>query len=289
MLISLGINLSVKQQESRRSLLEPSITITSPHGDRSKPPRGSVHPATAYDEGGASGLASPVDSDAEDIKRAQNLTFSQTGIISQPESHRTIRIIYRGEYSRIQQKAKEDDSRVRKYLVASDLSDESSHALEWAVGTVLRDGDTLIAICCIDEESGIASGDVALVPDDPKAMREQAAAIREVTSSGRIPLGATPAPSQRLTPSPRLEPIDNPSTSSVGPPPGTAAELERSKAVETITEKITRLLRRTRLQVRVIVEVLHCKNPKHLITEVIDLIEPTLVILGSRGRSALKG
>jgi len=39
----------------------------------------------------------------------------------------------------------------------------------------------------------------------------------------------------------------------------------------------------------VIVEVLHCKNPKHLITEVIDLVNPTLVILGSRGRSALKG
>lgn len=56
-----------------------------------------------------------------------------------------------------------------------------------------------------------------------------------------------------------------------------------------ISERVTKLLRKTRLQVRVIVEVLHCKNPKHLITEVIDLVNPTLVILGSRGRSALKG
>jgi hypothetical protein len=59
--------------------------------------------------------------------------------------------------------------------------------------------------------------------------------------------------------------------------------------VEQITAKVSRLLRRTKLQVRVIVEVLHCKNPKHLVLEMIDLIKPTLVILGSRGRSSIKG
>ncbi|KAJ2906483.1 Universal stress protein family [Zalerion maritima] len=282
-----------QQNQSKRTLLEPTITVTTPYGDRHRSPRGaragSVHPATAYDEGG-SGVATPVDSDTEDIKRAQNLSFSQTGIISQPESHRTIRIVYRGEYGRIQQEAKEDNRRLRKYVVASDLSDESTHALEWAVGTVLRDGDTLIAICCIDEESGIVSGDSALVPDEPRAIKEQAVAIREVTASGKIP-GSSPAPSFRPSPSPQVHPVDisRPSTAPTPAPTGSAAEMERNKVVELVTEKITKLLRRTQLQVRVIIEVLHCKNPKHLITEVIDLIDPTLVILGSRGRSALKG
>ena len=56
-----------------------------------------------------------------------------------------------------------------------------------------------------------------------------------------------------------------------------------------MTNRLLRLLRKTKLQVRVIVEVLHCKNPRHLITEVIDLVNPTLVVIGSRGRSALKG
>ena len=51
----------------------------------------------------------------------------------------------------------------------------------------------------------------------------------------------------------------------------------------------TKLLRKTRLQVRVIVEVLHCKNPKHQILEIIDVVSPTLVVVGSRGQSALKG
>jgi nucleotide-binding universal stress UspA family protein len=49
------------------------------------------------------------------------------------------------------------------------------------------------------------------------------------------------------------------------------------------------LLTKTRLQIHVIFEVMHCKSPKHMLTEIIDHVSPTLVILGSRGRSALKG
>jgi nucleotide-binding universal stress UspA family protein len=67
------------------------------------------------------------------------------------------------------------------------------------------------------------------------------------------------------------------------------AEQERYRAVQDITDRVSKLLRKTKLQVKVVIEVIHCKSPKHLITEVIDYISPTLVILGSRGRSALKG
>ena len=290
------MNISAQfEKEPKRSLLDPTNTGSKPNGGRHQSPRGtgagSIHPATAYDEESASEPATPIDSDTEDIKRAQNLSFSQTGIVSQPESHRNIRIIYRGEYGRIQKEAKEDGHQLRKYLVASDLSDESTHALEWAVGTVLRDGDTLIAICCIDEESGIASGDSGLVPDEAKAMKDQAVGIREVTLSRRMSMGNCSTSSAWPMPSPGLYPADTlyPSPSPASPHSTSASEMERHKAVDLITDKITRLLRRTRLQVRVIVEVLHCKNPKHLITEIIDTIDPTLVILGSRGHSALKG
>ncbi|KAI5284779.1 hypothetical protein KEM54_001075, partial [Ascosphaera aggregata] len=64
---------------------------------------------------------------------------------------------------------------------------------------------------------------------------------------------------------------------------------ERRRALDRIISKCIHLLRKTRLQVRVAVEVIHCKNPKHLFTEAIDGLQPTMVILGSRGRSALKG
>jgi hypothetical protein len=39
----------------------------------------------------------------------------------------------------------ESGRRPRRYVVASDLSDESRYAIEWGIGTVLRDGDELCA------------------------------------------------------------------------------------------------------------------------------------------------
>lgn len=212
-----------------------------------------------------------------------------TPIRHMPENHRAIRIIYRGEYAQIVQDAEEEHRRLRKYLVATDLSEESTHALEWTIGTVLRDGDTLIAIYCVDEETGIVTGDGARVPDDPKAMKEHAAALNVIAANKGL---STPGGSMLPLPH-RPSPLGIDSTGTASPAPSprerSKAEDERHRAVQDITERVNKLLRKTRLQVRVIVEVLHCKNPKHLITEVIDIVNPTLVILGSRGRSALKG
>ncbi|KAF4974305.1 hypothetical protein FZEAL_8773 [Fusarium zealandicum] len=277
-----------------RSLLsDPEIKVTNPSGDNVKPSKGSVHPNTAYDQG--STAASMVDSDEEadmdDIKRAQNLAFSMSSIISTPESHRAIRMIYRGEYSKIAQQAEEENHRLRKYMVATDMSDESTHALEWAIGTVLRDGDTLMAIYCVDEEAGIGLSDGNSVPDDPKAMREQAAAINTVANSKSTPPPMTAVP-EFVRASMRGDSKN--STPNTSPAPSNRGERgkieeERRRAVKGITDRVLRLLRKTSLQVRVIVEVLHCKNPKHLVTEVIDILNPTLVVIGSRGRSALKG
>lgn len=284
------------QTYSYRSLLEPEIMITNTSGDTVKPSKGGIHPNTSYDQNPASATQSVFDSDEEadmdDIKRAQKLSFSMTNVLTAPESHRSIRIIYRGDYTKIVQAAEEDNQRLRKYLVATDLSDESTHALEWAIGTVLRDGDTLIAIYCVDEETGIVTGEGSLVPDDPKAMKEQAAAINTVANSKGFPAPVSPVfelkwASARADSTSRRTPASSPAPSSRGD--RQRAVEERSRAVQQMTDKILRLLRKTHLQVRVIVEVLHCKNPRHLITEVIDLINPTLVVIGSRGRSALKG
>ncbi|KAG6033857.1 hypothetical protein E4U40_004802 [Claviceps sp. LM458 group G5] len=288
-----------------RSLLEPEIRITKSSGDTVKPSKGGgggsggIHPRTSYDQNPASATQSTFDSDEEadmdDIARAQKLSFSTTNVLSAPDSHRSIRIIYRGDYNKIAQAAEEDNQRLRKYLVATDLSDESTHALEWAIGTVLRDGDTLIAIYCVDEETGIVTGDGSLIPDEPKAMREQAAAINTVANAKGYSAPVSPVFDLRRASALQLRgdstgrrtPGSSPAPSNRGDTQ--RAVDERSRAVQEITDKVLRLLRKTRLQVRVIVEVLHCKNPRHLITEVIDLINPTLVVIGSRGRSALKG
>lgn len=221
------------------------------------------------------------------------MSFSISRLLNNSESHRTIQIITRGEHSKLVQEAEDEHRHPRKYLVASDLSDESTYALEWAIGTVLRDGDTLLAIYCVDEETGIAPLEGALVPDEPRAMKEQAAAINVMaTSKTPVTPGGSAVP-LHVQGSAFPQQADSSVAQSVSPAPSgkerTKAEEERFRAVDQITGKVTKLLRKTRLQVKVIVEVLHCKNPKHLITEVIDLVNPTLVILGSRGRSALKG
>ncbi|KUI53430.1 hypothetical protein VP1G_00900 [Cytospora mali] len=269
-----------------RSLLdEPEITLTGPGSERHKQSRQSgVHPATSFDDGPPSGTRTPVDSDTEadltDIRRAQKLSFSQTAIKDTPNAARALRIIYRGDWRQVVQEAKEEQRPLRKYIVATDLSDESTHALEWAVGTVLRDGDTMLCISCVDEEIGNAPGGGVQVPDDSKAMKEQGAALNVIANS-KVPV--TPGGSV-------LEVQKTGQGLDLSPGPiKSKAEEDRHKAVKDITERVTRLLRKTRLQVRVIVEVLHCKNPKHQILEIIDVVNPTLVVVGSRGQSALKG
>lgn len=292
-----GLHVAAQQPTYQyRSLLdEPEIKITAPPGERAKPSKSGIHPATSFDLPPNSGTHTPIDSDTEadltDIRRAQKLSFSMSQIVDTPESHRTIQVITRGEYSKLVQEAEDEHKRPRKYLVATDLSDESTHALEWAIGTVLRDGDTLLAIYCVDEETGIVPVDgESVVPDQSKAMKEQAAAISVVANSktpvtpggSTLPLHVRPSPLSQVS----VSDNSSPAPSSVE---RSKATEERFRAVHDIADRVTRLLRKTRLQVKVIVEVLHCKNPRHLITEVIDLVNPTLVILGSRGRSALKG
>jgi nucleotide-binding universal stress UspA family protein len=249
-----------------------------------------VHPNTSFDEG-ASGFNTPVDSDTEadltDIKRAQKLSINMTSIVSTPATSRCVRTIYRGDFSKMQQEAHDNQRRVRKYLVATDLSDEAAHALEWTIGTVLRDGDTLLAIYCVDEEVGIAANDGS-GEDAQSKEKEQVVAIAQATK----PSSSTPILGPVNIPSPLGPGFQLDSNSTSASPMGrerSKAEQERCRAVQDITDRVAKLLRKTKLQVKVVIEVIHCKSPKHLITEVIDYISPTLVILGSRGRSALKG
>ncbi|KAK4164555.1 hypothetical protein QBC43DRAFT_48336 [Cladorrhinum sp. PSN259] len=280
-----------------RSLLdEPSITLTNPAGEREKVKGANkpvIHPNTSFDippTGTHTPMYTDTEEDITDIKRAQKLSFATTQIISNNETNRAIQIITRGEYAKLVQDAEEEHRPPRKYLVATDMSDESTHALEWAIGTVLRDGDTLLCIYCVDEDGA------GITPDNDK---EQAVAINAMTNSKQLstpggttlPLRTSPlgVGGAQLVGASEASLGSSSTESNKDKPERSKLEEERIRAVKDISSRAQKLLRKTRLQVRVIVEVLHCKNPKHLITEVIDLVNPTLVILGSRGRSALKG
>ena len=44
--------------------------------------------------------------------------------------------------------------RMRQYVVASDMSQESRYAVEWGIGTVLRDGDEMLIVTVVESEKG---------------------------------------------------------------------------------------------------------------------------------------
>lgn len=236
-----------------------------------------VHPSTAFDAG-PSGTTSPMHSDDEsqvELRAAQKLTLSMSAIHSTPSAHRVIRQIIRGDFEHFQREAEDGRKRQRMYLVATDMSPEAEYALEWTIGTVLRDGDTLFAVYAADEESvGLHSEGGVEIGHGAESVKDTASIVKGL-----------PALNHTSVPSPLARGAERSRSRGVY----SAAETERRKALEGVTDRCVRLLRKTRLQVRVVVEVFHCKSPRHMITEVIDFLSPTLVIIGSRGRSAVKG
>ncbi|KAK4057862.1 hypothetical protein OIO90_001081 [Microbotryomycetes sp. JL221] len=129
--------------------------------------------------------------------------------------------------------------RRRKYLVASDLSEESLYAIEWAIGTVLRDGDECFLVNIMETDTKFDSEDPHPSSSDKKA---------------RI-----------------------------------VNQRERQAGVLQLTRQATALLEKTRLNVTIICQAIHAKVPRHMLIDMIDYHEPTLVIVGSRGLTKIKG
>ena len=271
--------LAVSSQYKVKSLLEPTLTVTGPNGEKlqvvNKKP--GVHPNTNYNSQ-VSGISSPGTSDSEDIsdiKRAQRLSINMSPIDSSIP-HRVIRTIIRGEFSSMQQEAAEGSRRLRTYLVATDLSGEAAYALEWTIGTVLRDGDTLLAIYAVDEEIGTGkTGDsdsirsISMV-DGAMEMQETTAVVDKLTAASQT-TQSTSSPSPLSGPAllPGGKDSRGGSTDSRFAP---KAEQERYHAIEDISQTCIKFLRKTKLQVRIAVEVIHCKSPKHMLTEAVCIL-----------------
>lgn len=259
-----------------RSLLEPTVTVTGPGGEKLSNQKVAVHPNTNYDPS-ISVRTSSTDSDSEElgnIRHAQSLAIKSTPIDSSIP-HRVIKTILRGDFARMQREAEEGIRRLRTYLVATDLSDEAAYALEWTIGTVLRDGDTLLAVYAVGEETGTAKD--AESPyglsngEGIKAMQETTALVEKMTlATQNLPL--TPGVS-----SPMIGAAlghgsgKNSSAGSADSRHLTKAEQERIHAIQSISDTCIKYLRKTKLQVRIAIEAIHCKSPKHMITEAVSL------------------
>ncbi|KAL8694383.1 MAG: hypothetical protein Q9218_000949 [Villophora microphyllina] len=277
----------LREKEERAKVLassEPTVTITGPNGEKITVKKGPVHPNTNYDRSHSRGV-SPNFSDSEemrDIIHAQSLPI-YISPIDNITPRRVIRTIHRGDFPGMIDEAKAKQRQVRTYFVATDLSEEAAYALEWTIGTILRDGDTLLAVMAINDVTGI--GKTA----DPERL-----ANLELTE-GAIAMLDTVATIEKMTSELQQQPPTSPPGSAGGA--GSAAlaaigfgskarrdsdrgskdsrkrgkeEAERLHAIESISETILGFLRKTRLQVRVSVEVISCKTPKTLITEAVS-------------------
>lgn len=263
----------------------PTVTVTPPSKNKTTSKTFNIKPKVSEEKESSndrerSPLAQDVEA-LEEIYTAQRLGIA-TSTIATPESHRIIRTLVRGNYGKLQDEDTGFEVRPRTYLQAANLKPESAYATGFTIGTVLRDGDTFILIFAIDKDAetgrpgdGIAEGDGA------RLMRETTAEMDEMTKA------ATRKPSllagmKKLLPSSRRSSV----AADVRVP---AKQQDRMHALEKLSELCIGFLRKTKLQVRVVIEVVHCMNSRYLLTEAIDVLQPTLVIVGSRGRSVMKG
>lgn len=146
-----------------------------------------------------SGADIPGHSREEEARKAARLAVHEGEITHSPD--RTVMTIIRGEF--LEMEKLEEYPRQRKYLVSSDLSPQATYAMEWAIGTVLREGDILYVAQALGKD------------EEP------------------------------------------------------CSERDREQNCRALAEETKRLLKRTRLQVKVIIEIVAAKVPKHMITEMV--------------------
>jgi hypothetical protein len=258
------LSASYTTREQRlRALQQPSISVEGPDGEKMARRKSTdVHPHTSFDQDN-SRVSTPISSDAEDhlaeIRSAQQLALTITPIQSSPEAHRCVRQIIRGEYNDFAEEAQKGLRRQRVYLVSTDLSDEAAYALEWTIGTVLRDGDTLLAVYAVDEEVGVATDGLGTPVSQGTTGRQESDHLKR-TLSGHGDIPQKPGVSALSTSIMAAEA----DVSKMG-----KAEKDRYQACVEVSDRCIKLLKKTRLQARVVVEVFHCKSPKHMITEVV--------------------
>ena len=272
---------------SRRALSldsQPSITVTEPEGEKPNDKKTSsktftVHPNTNFDRPGSkpeTGVraASPTRSENEEttaIARALSLPIFCSDLDSSVQ-HRAIQTLVRGDFTLFQREATEGQRRIRTYLAATDLSGEAAYALEWTIGTVLRDGDTLFAIYAVDEEVGTGAEKEAGIPrgQGAAAMQETKAKVDIMTAETQKKslMSFSPLPKSVLRPSSRKSSAATSTDSRVL----SLAQQERLHALNKLQETCIGLLKKTVLQCRIVIEVIHCNSPKYMITEAVGLV-----------------
>ena len=65
--------------------------------------------------------------------------------------------------------------------------------------------------------------------------------------------------------------------------------MQRQGLAYILVRQAISLLQRTHLNVTVSCQAWHAKNARHMLLDIVDYVEPTMVIVGSRGIGKLQG
>jgi len=107
-------------------------------------------------------MSANTEADAHELHRAQRTEIIFAPSTCTPEPQHVARTILRGEYESIVKNEIEGSKSVQKYLVATDVSGEAQHTLEWTIGTVLGAVNTPMAIYVIDQDTVEDGGKIFL-------------------------------------------------------------------------------------------------------------------------------
>lgn len=86
-----------------------------------------------------------------------------------------------------------------------------------------------------------------------------------------------------------IQPTNSGKSLATDHPSGTTRERTRVNNVNEITKLVVDLLKLTKLQIHVVIDSCHHPIPRHFIVGVIKHMSPNLVVVGSKGSSAIKG
>jgi len=242
------------------------------HSGKLSETRSLITPKSNYRAASPAALSAIGDDDAE-LKRAKALPL-RFSPLDEKIKDRTVKLILRGDWGAFQDAEEEEQAfrhEPRLYLVCSDLSNEASYALEWTVGTLLKDGDTVLLIGAMEDENASKQKD----HDEPslETRLESAKAAEEANSTmDSLTRQTTKTEGQPYDHKSRLASIKD-TTRSLSRTGRTRSkkEDERIRAVDKLENDFLRFVRKTTLQVRCMIEIIHCRSPRHLILNAVSL------------------
>lgn len=249
---------SVKRADEE--LQSPVVTITGPSGQLTS---SKTFPLKKKKRSAMSSskepLMAPTDTDYENLNEIRQA--QQIGMVSSYKEgqERCLETLLRGNFRALQEEESEGTISLRSYFLAANLKEEALYAITYTIGTVLRDGDTLMIMYAMQKDSKSSRSDNDIESSDNRdAVRQIPAEIDELThKASRKP--SLFAGVKDFLPGSRKTSVAAESRSS-------EKEQERLRALRKLKDHCIECLRKTKLQVRYENEpsLLYIFDEKHL-------------------------